>query len=128
MRTDEDWWGQFYYRDDVSWQAPGRKDRAILREVVNGETLKKTAQVRYMLMSLKEANDLFKNELPEVNIGLSKFCSLRPPYVKLFDQIPHNMCVCQYHEKIRLILIVLERYTDISSANFVNQITCEESN
>ena len=41
-------------------------------------------QVRYMLMSLKETQELFTKEFEETAIGLSKFCSLRPFQVKLF--------------------------------------------
>ncbi len=46
----------FYNRNEISWQAPGRKDRVIIREVnADGTRSKMTEQVRYMLMSLKEA-------------------------------------------------------------------------
>ena len=61
-----------------------------------------------MLMSLKEAYHLFLEEMKDEVIGLSKFCSLRPTHIKLFEQIPHNVCVCEYHENIRLLLSVLE--------------------
>lgn len=30
----------FYLKDGISWQAPGRKDRVILREVINGKKRK----------------------------------------------------------------------------------------
>ena len=56
------------------------------------------------------------------------FKGLRPANVRLFDQIPHNVCVCEYHENIRLILSVLVHHTDLSSSNFVKQVTCDESN
>ena len=77
----------FYESDNISWQAPGRKDRAITREVsINGETSKQaTVQVRYLLMSLKEAYHGFIYSFPTMSIGLTKFCELRPPNVKLFD-------------------------------------------
>ena len=81
-------------------------------------------------MSLKEVYEQFKNKNPNVPIGLSKFCSLRPFHVRLFDQIPHNVCVCKYHENLRLILIALEKYIDISSdfSGFVDQVTCDQTN
>ena len=81
----------FYYGNQISWQAPGKKDRAIFREIVDGKKTKETKQRRYMLTSSKEANEPFKNEFPEVSIGLSKFCFLRPFHVKHFDQILHNI-------------------------------------
>ena len=50
----------FYNSNDVSWQAPGRKDRIIVRESdTNGKKTKRTEQVRYLLMSLKEAYSKF---------------------------------------------------------------------
>lgn len=83
-----------------------------------------------MLMSLKEAYNLFINEYKEIKVGFSKFCSLRPLQVKLFDQIPHNVCVCQYHENVRLILVALSTHSNLLAtfAGFVSQVTCDEEN
>ena len=67
-----------FYNSDISWQAPGRKDRVIIRETVEGERLKTTKQVRYMLMSLREAYNKFKEEYPSLKVGLTKFCEWRP--------------------------------------------------
>ena len=84
---------KFFKEDDTSWQAPGRKDKVISWEVLsNGKISKTTTQVRYMLMSLKEAY-LFREQIKCEVIGLSKFCSLRPVNIKLFEQIPHNVYV-----------------------------------
>ena len=45
-----------FYHSDISWQAPGCKDRIIIRETSeDGERVKRTEQVRFMLMSLREA-------------------------------------------------------------------------
>lgn len=81
-----------------------------------------------MLMSLKEAYELFTKEFEDIAVGASKFCSLRPFQVKLFEKIPHNVCVCQYH--IRLLLTALEQHTTLSTtfSGFVSQVTCEEEN
>ena len=107
-----------------------RKDRVISWEVLsNGETSKKITQVRCMFMSLKEAYHLFQEEMKDEVIGLSKFCSLRPTLIKLFEQIPHNVCACEYHENICLILSVLENHTSLSSKfdDFVQQVTCDQT-
>ena len=61
-------------------------------------------------MSLKEAHNKFVEENPENRVGLSKFCELRLDKVKLFDHIPHNICVCSYHENIRLLLVALKKH------------------
>ena len=83
-----------------------------------------------MLLSLKEAHELFTREFEEFAIALSKFCSLRPFQVKLFKQIPNTVCVCQYHENICLILTVPEQHTNLPTtfSGFVSQVTCEEEN
>lgn len=88
---------QFYNSNDISWQAPGQKDRVIIRKTVEGQRAKTTEQVRYMLTSLREAYHKFKEDYPSLKIGLAKFCELRPVHVKLFDQIPHQVCVCSFH-------------------------------
>ena len=95
---------EFYSKDGISWQAPGHKDCVIVQQVIHGETIKKTLQSRYILMSLKEAPKLFTDEHQDPKIGISKFCELRPANIKLFDQIPHTVCVCEYHENMHLIL------------------------
>ena len=81
-------------------------------------------------MSLnKEAYNKFNEINSNTKIGLSKFCDLRPQCVKLFEHIPHQVCVCPYHENIRLLLTVHKGYTQISvdSHSFIDQVTCNSS-
>ena len=44
-------------------------------------------------MSLKEAYHLFREEMKDEVIDSSKFCSLRPVHIKLFEQIPQMVCM-----------------------------------
>ena len=121
---------EFYQNSDISWQAPGRKDRVIIRESTKeGEKVKRTEQVRFMLMSLREAHSKFKHEHPSLKIGLTKFCELRPTHVKLFDQIPHQVCVCSYHENVRLLFVALKDQTALSTdfSGFIDQVTCDST-
>ena len=120
----------FYLRDDISWQAPGRKDRVIIRERdANGKKIKIYMQCKYMLMSLAEAHQLYLEENPDYCVGRSKFCQLRPKNIKLFDKMPHSVCVCMYHENIRLLLNALENCTELPSSTtaFTNSIVCDPS-
>ena len=81
---------------EASWQAPGRKDRIIVREInSDGVKIKRTEQ----------ENNKYIESNPDAQIGLSKFCELRPKRVKLFDHIPHYVCVCSHHENVRLLLL-----------------------
>ena len=55
----------FYNNNDTSWQAPGHKDRIIVRETSgDGTKIKRTEQLQYLLMSLKEAHNKFVEENP----------------------------------------------------------------
>ena len=50
--------------------------------------------------------------------------------MKLFDyNIPHNVCVCSYHENVRLLLVALKQHTQLSTdfRSFVSQVTCDSS-
>ena len=120
----------FYNNNDITWQAPGLKDRVIIREIgTDAVKVKRTKQVRYMLMSLKEAHSKFGESHANTKIGLAKFCELRPKNVKLFDLIPHHVCVCSYHENIHLLLVPLSKHTSltVNFRGFINQITCDSS-
>ena len=88
---------------------------------------KRTEQTRYMLMSLSEAYAKFIEEHPSHTIGQSKFCELRPKNVKLFDHIPHHVCVCSYHENVRLLLVALREHTSLAVEfhDFISQGTCD---
>ncbi len=92
--------------------------------------VKRTEQVRYMLMSLKEAYSKFKDENCSIKIGLAKFCELRPTHVKLFDKIPHQVCVCSYHENVMLLLVALKDHVILGTdfSEFIDHITCDSSN
>lgn len=118
----------FYMSDDTSWQAPGRKDCIIIHETTpEGDRIKTTQQVRYMMMSLREAYNKFTEQHSTVKMSLSKFCELRPPNVKLFDHLPHQVCLCSYHENVRLLLVALREHSSLSAeySCFIEQVTCD---
>ena len=50
--------------------------------------------------------------------------------MKLFDNIPHNVCVCSYHENVRLLLVALKDHTALATEfrRFIDQITCNSDN
>ena len=91
----------FYQSQDICWTAPGRKDYIMVRRL-DGTKVKE--QRRYLVTTVGETHALYEKEYPDDKIGLSKFKSLRPEYVLLKDKMPHNVCVCSYHENINLAL------------------------
>ena len=60
-------------------------------------------------MTLLEAYQCFKNDYPDIKIGKAKFCELRPKYVMLLSDTPKNVCLCQYHENMELLLSALHK-------------------
>ena len=97
----------FYSNNKISWQAPGHKDFVTIRTVNSDVTnTKTTEQTCYLTVSLKEAYHHFMTMNLNKKVVLSKFCDLRPPNIKLFDSIPHNICICIYHENMHLLLAI----------------------
>ena len=90
----------FYRRDDISRQAPGRKDVVSVKE--NGSCTK--YQTRHLTSSVNEVFALFQEEYLKVKIGRSKSASLCPTDVLLSSKIPRNVCLCKYHENVIIAL------------------------
>ena len=86
----------YYQRDDISHQAPGRKDVVTIYDE-NGE--KQKVQVRHLTSSIIETYRLFRKDFENIEIGKSKFAELRPKHVLLSSKLPHNVCLCKYHER-----------------------------
>lgn len=115
----------FQEQDEVSWQAPGKKDKVVYKE--SGKKVEK--QARYLLSSLKETYSHFQTVHSDIKIGFTKFTLLRPKHCKLFRSLPHTVCVCIYHENIKLLLDTLAKCTDLktNTGEFISQIVCDDS-
>ncbi|XP_072180506.1 uncharacterized protein [Diadema setosum] len=85
---------EFYERDDVSYQAPGKKDVVTMWN--DGD--KKKVQARYLTSSVKETHAFFREEHPDIEVGFSKFAEYCPKHILLSHKIPHNVCLCKIHE------------------------------
>ncbi len=117
----------FFKLDSISRQAPGRKDYVSVRS--EGKKIK--LQKRHLLWSLKEVYALFQKEHPNINISLSKFCSLRPVNVLLSSAMPRDVCLCQYHENIRMLYECIAKEIPTLppySEAFVNNFVCDSTN
>ena len=111
---------EFYFRTDLVYTAPGKDDFVTVRE--KGEKLKKRKY--YLTVFLREAFAMFKELNPDVKIGFSKFCELRPTNVLLLKETPHEVCKCQIHEDFMYKLKGLGVSYDTS---FVKNHICDES-
>jgi hypothetical protein len=96
----------FYERDDISRQAPGRKDVVTIRSE-NGEKTK--VQARHLTTTINEVYAMFKESNPDIKIGRSKFSELRPKHVLLSSQLPRNVCLCKYHENFIMAVNTLNK-------------------
>lgn len=90
---------EFYLRDDISRMCPGRKDCVSVKTPTGREQKQK----RLLLLNISEAHEIFKQE-SKVEVGLSKFASLRPRQVMPVSLRDHEVCMCKYHENIGLLL------------------------
>lgn len=95
---------QFYFRSDIVYTEPSMK--GVVTVWKNGK--KETLRRHYLTMYLKEAFALFKISHPDTVIGLSTFCTLRPPNVLLMKDTPSDQCLCMIHENFFLKLKALQ--------------------
>ena len=80
---------------------PGKKDFISI-----GMNIHK--QKRLLLANLKELYSIFKSKHPLLEIGFSKFCSLRPKWCVLPGSSgTHSVCACTHHQNMKLILTPL---------------------
>lgn len=100
----------FYMREDVSVQAAGRKDTLI----VDNQVIAK----RFMLLTVSEAYELYKNEFTDKRVSKSTFFQYRPRQVQLTNNMPHNMCVCQYHANFGFLLEACVKVIKTLSSDF----------
>lgn len=115
---------KFYEQDDISRIAPGKKDVMVI--YANGEKI--TKQKRHLFTSLKEAHALFLKNHPSISLGKSKFAQLRPKHVLLNSKLPHNFCMCKYHENFINSLNSLSRsiaHIPPYTHDFLNTLICD---
>ena len=62
------------------------------------------------LCNLQELYTAFKEKHPNVNIGFSKFCTLRPKWCILAGcQMTHSVCVWNAHHNVMLLVDAMYR-------------------
>ena len=117
---------QFYERDDISRQAPGRKD---VITVCQEDGSKAKMQTKHLQYSVKEVHRMFSSDYPDVKIGKSSFAKLRPKHVLLSSKLPHNVCLCKYHENFITAVDDLHKYVPNVpkySTDFAENLLCEK--
>lgn len=103
----------FYHSPEVSRTTPGKKDVVVIPKYKSDSGEKKVMQKQLMLLNINEAYTLFKEKYLNLKVGLSKFAELRPcDCVLLGSSGSHVICVCKYHENIRLMFEVFNNFPD----------------
>ena len=87
---------EFYTAQDTSRELPGKKDCVTVR--IGG--VREVKQKRLLLLNLREAYALFKEERPDCSIGFSTFASLRPREVVLPGMKCSNIIPCTRQSKL----------------------------
>ena len=117
---------EYYCHDDISRQAPGKRDYVTVWKSDGKERLQK----RHLYFSLGEAFALFVEEYPSIQIGKSKFAELRPANVLLQKDTPKEACLCVYHESIVLLCEALHQALPefpLFTSRFVDNFVCSSS-
>ena len=68
----------------------------------DGEKVKE--QWQYLVTTIAELYELYKEEYSDDRIKLSTFKTLCPDVVLCKSEMPHNVYTCIYHENINLLL------------------------
>ncbi|CAH0547118.1 unnamed protein product [Brassicogethes aeneus] len=78
----------FFCNDNVSRQAPGKRDVKSIRNDVTGKREK--IPIRYMMMNIVDAFCEFQNQHPSLKISRAYFFKFRPKFVLPAKQTPFN--------------------------------------
>ena len=77
----------------------------------------------YINRNLQEFYAAFKEKHPNVNIGFSKFCALRPKWLVLTgSKIVHSVCVCSVHQNVMLLVDAMD--WDLTYKDLIKKIVC----
>lgn len=107
----------YYQREEHTWTSPNKKD-----------VTKLGVHKQYLIMTILELYNAFKLDFPDIKVGKSKFAQFRPNHVKSKQSIPHNQCLCIYHQNVNLILEKLKPHAAKLSTNsevFIDTMCCE---
>ena len=110
----------FYEDDEYSRQLPGKKDCVSI-----GNKVQK--QKRLVLCNLREMFSAFKLKYPDVKLGFSKFCTLRPKWCVLAGASgTHSVCVCSIHQNAVLLVDAID--WDVTYKDLMGKLVCNIDN
>ena len=79
---------------------------------------------RLFLVCLKELYIEFKKRNPQLKIGFTKFCELRPKWcITAASKGSHTVCVCSYHQNVKLLCSAIPGNLDYKE--YMNLCVCD---
>jgi hypothetical protein len=113
----------FYQDDEISRLMPGKRDCVSVK--IGGQ--KQLIQKRLLLANLNEIYIEFKQKYPEVKIGFSKFCEIRPKWcLTVGASGTHSVCVCTIHQNVKLLLAAIPKF-DSDYKELLELVVCDPS-
>ena len=107
----------FFEDDEFSRIMPGKKDFVSISHNTH-------KQKRLLLCNLKELYATFVSQQPDIKIGFSKFCSLRPKWCITVDSKgSHSVCVCVTHQNAILLVDAID--LDQTYKDLIDIIVCD---
>jgi len=88
----------FYISDDNSRETSNKKEIVYLRPS------KTPMPLRFLHLTIGETYEKFKQKHTDIKIGRSKFCALKPIWVR--EKSTHENCLCLQHANIDLLIQV----------------------
>ena len=116
---------EFYHRDEISRTAPGVKDTKCIKDPKTEKVGRVPKQT--MLYTLKEAYAILGQEFPNIQVGFTKFASLRPPDIELYSSRDQTSCCCPYCENAKFIICGVPWKNAVKPAirEIIKLITCD---
>ncbi|CAN7995646.1 unnamed protein product, partial [Ixodes hexagonus] len=115
---------EYYTNDDLdcSVQSPNTKDA--VKVIKDGK--KEVIVKRYMTRSIRETYLMFRKANPDAKLGITKFYSLRPKWVKINPK--QTVCACVYCTNFDLCFSALTRLREgeITKQALISMCLCSE--
>lgn len=110
-----------YLSEDNSKQSANARDVCKIIDEDGRETF---TTKRFLLKSVGEIYADFKNEEKnkDIKVGRTKFFQLRPPQCKLLKETKNQVCLCIYHENVRLLFDAV----GLKFSDYVEYLVCNK--
>ena len=81
----------FFMSEEISREVPNKREVVTIK----GDDKKERVSKHVMIMTMKDAFELFKRKHKDVKIGFTSFCKLKPKQVRKVSETNKRSCLCQ---------------------------------